>query len=380
MTPSFLNLSRMRQMRLLPILLLILLSSVSSHAQQNEGVPPERLARLQGGGIGLSHWLWGFLDGEDVRTAFETRITAGDMALIRGMGFQHVRLPVDIALIYDWNKRGNLLPNNLDYLDRAIQMAHSHDLAVIVAPFGTAYTDRVTDAAQFNRVMEFWEVYADYLSQYDPDMTFIQIANEPVTEAAEWAHNQARLVPALRELLPEYTFITATPLLADGTWSIVGALLEMPLLDDPNVVYGFHFYEPIPFTYFRAEWIDWGEGIHPNTFDRDYVRDKLAQVVGWAETHQVPIVVDEFGVYWQQGVSPTERLAWLCMVRSTFTANQFGWTVWDYNGGFGITQVSGTRRSIDLAEMQALGLIPGGCPVDPDAPPVKATPVSQPGS
>jgi endoglucanase len=362
----------------LSFLLVCLLSVVPIEAQQSTGVPPERLERLQGGGIGLSHWLWGFLNNMDAKTAFETQITVGDLALIQGMGFQHVRLPIDTALIYDWKKPGDLLPAYLGYVDRAIHMAHSHNLAVIVSPFGDDYANRVIDPAQVDNILAFWEVYADYLNQYDPEMTFIQIANEPVTEAAEWAEMQAQLIPALRKLMPQHTFITATPLRANGTWSIVGALLEMPTVADPNVVYGFHFYEPIPFTYFRAEWIDWGNGVHPNTFDRAYVREKLAQVVNWAKTKNVPVVVDEFGVYWEQGVSRPERLAWLCLVRGTFEEHGFGWTMWDYNGGFGLAQNDSTRRTIDLAELQALGLMPGGCPIDPDAPPI--APTAQPGS
>lgn len=66
-----------------------------SAAPHDPGVAERRLARIRHG-INLSDW---FAQQQDAasytKEHFETTITAADVALIRAMGFDHVRLSVD---------------------------------------------------------------------------------------------------------------------------------------------------------------------------------------------------------------------------------------------------------------------------------------------
>jgi len=63
------------------------------------------------------------------------------------------------------------------------------------------------------------------------------------------AANSKELLRAIREKLPEHT------LLATGAfWSNLSGLLSLQPVDDPDVWYNFHFYEPHIFTHQGATW------------------------------------------------------------------------------------------------------------------------------
>src|SRR4029077_19460314 len=56
----------------------------------------------------------------------------------------------------------------------------------------------------------------------------------------EWPPLQRRLIVAMRREAPRHTLLAAGPL-----WSSIGGLLQITPAADPNVIYTFHFYEPM---------------------------------------------------------------------------------------------------------------------------------------
>ena len=62
--------------------------------------------------------------------------------------------------------------------------------------------------------------------------------------------------------------------------------------------------------------------------------DEIAKATQWAHDHGVHVMATEFGNY---ATAPrTSRVAWLLAARQQFEAAGFGWTVWEYEGSFGI--------------------------------------------
>jgi hypothetical protein len=53
-----------------------------------------------------------------------------------------------------------------------------------------------------------------------------------------------------------------------------------------------------------------------------------------------------------KAVAPADRAAWLHDVRTTLESNNIAWTMWDYNGGFGIVSDGQPIESV----VEALGL------------------------
>src|SRR5262249_54170032 len=138
-------------------------------------------------------------------------------------------------------------------------------------------------------------------------------------------------------------------------------------LDDGNVIYTFHLYEPYAFTHQGATWIDDGVGSLgqvPYPSSPSAVAPLLAKVAdpngrkllaaygderweavaidrlveraaAWRDRYGVPVLCTEFGVY--RDVSPArDRFAWLRDVRTALEKRQIGWTAWEYAGGFGV--------------------------------------------
>ena len=60
----------------------------------------------------------------------------------------------------------------------------------------------------------------------------------------------------------------------------------------------------------------------------------LAMARKMADERHLHIVVTEFGVY--RMAPPASRARWLAQAVHAMQADGFGWTVWEFDGGFGI--------------------------------------------
>ena len=91
--------------------------------------------------------------------------------------------------------------------------------------------------------MKFWTELASRLKHFDPDLTMFEIINEPVFKGREeeWNALNQRLAAAIRKAAPDHTIMTSGP-----NWGGIDGLRKLKLLDDPNVVYSFHCYDPSP--------------------------------------------------------------------------------------------------------------------------------------
>src|SRR5215208_4823996 len=89
-----------------------------------------RFRRLRRG-INLSHW---FSQAANYsKTHLETHTTAEDIALIKSMGFDHVRFPIEPApLLRDTPDPSVLNATYLQYVDNALDMILAAGLAVVV--------------------------------------------------------------------------------------------------------------------------------------------------------------------------------------------------------------------------------------------------------
>ena len=108
----------------------LLLASLAASAQST--VPASRLAHLRHG-INTSAWFAQVYDSKGyTKEHLQTWETADDIALIKSMGFDHIRLSVNPEPMFR-NKRPDEIPAEyLGYLDSAVKMILDHDLAVVI--------------------------------------------------------------------------------------------------------------------------------------------------------------------------------------------------------------------------------------------------------
>ena len=336
-------------------------------------------------GINASNWFAQVYDPRGyTREHFQTYIDAQDIALIRQMGFDHVRLGVNPQPMFNSGHADQLPAEYLGYLDAAVKMIQEQGLAVILDIHPESdFKAKLADDAFIEQFADFWRALARHYSASDPGMMFFEILNEPeMHDRFRWSGVQAKLAAAIREGAPRHTIIAT-----GANWSDDDDLLFLEPLPDSNVVYNFHFYDPHVFTHQGATWSVnyWHDVRHlaypsnfesaekaaaavPDDVNRLYVlrygmehwdaariNMEISQVSSWAERRHVPVMCDEFGVY-RKDADPHDRASWLSDVRGALEKHNLGWTVWDYNGGFAVVTKTEGRTVPDETALKALGL------------------------
>src|SRR6476469_7961971 len=105
---------------LLAVAILHHVSTLSTFGQEKPADLAARAAHLRRG-VNLSHW---FSQAANYsKTHVETHTTAQDISLIKSMGFDHVRFPIEPApLLADTPDPSVLNATYLQYVDRALDM------------------------------------------------------------------------------------------------------------------------------------------------------------------------------------------------------------------------------------------------------------------
>jgi endoglucanase len=366
--------------------LLVAQSVIPTPSPSVSGVPASRLAHLRRG-INASGWFAQVYDKRGyTKEHFQTWTTAEDIALIKSMGFDHVRLSVDPQPMMISHRPDEIPTEYLGYLDAAVKMILDQGLAVIidVQPDSDLKARLAKDDSFVQEFADFWRALSRHYSSWDAEHAFLEILNEPeFSDRYRWYGVQAKLAAAIRDGAPRHTMIAA-----GARWSNDDELVFLEPLRDPNVVYTFHFYEPFVFTHQGATWgaysWHWVKGLHypsspesaakvaagvPDAVDRlavirygqehwDAARidADIAQVAEWAGQRGVPVVCNEFGVY-RDYADPQDRAGWIHDVRIALERHGMGWTMWDYSGNFGVVTKKDGRAVPDEITLRALGLV-----------------------
>ena len=370
---------------LLAASLVVFAAPIAAPAHAETGVPAARIAALSRG-VNLSHWFSQIPrdKGAYAHDWFATYDRPEDFALIAGAGFTHVRFAVEFEMFMDNDHPGSLRPEFLPDFDGALDHILGAGLAVIVDWHARQDTKEMlrTDDALALKAAALWGAMARHLAGRDPERVFLETMNEPagMMSLERWSWVQLGLFGAMRAAAPRHTIIVTS-----NRWSGVDELAKFSPLADPNVVYNFHFYEPMAETHQGASWTSGGERalagvVYPVDAEsraaqlaaladpaarkvledyngsRAWIAARLALATDWGRAHGVPLTCNEFGVYTR--VSPqASRLNWIRDVRELCEAHGVGWTMWDYAGGFKVANTDGQgRRTLDPDCLRALGL------------------------
>ena len=377
--------------RLITLLLLAAIlphvSTVSSQTPTHSGEKPvnlaARFARLRRG-INLSHW---FSQSADYsKSHLDAHTTAQDIALIKSMGFDHVRFPIEPApLLANTPDPSILNTTYLGYVDAALDTILATGLAVIVDihPSDEFKLRMARDERGIEAFAKFWRAFASHLAARDPESVFLEVINEPMVEDAyRWYGIQGKLIAAIRAGAPNHTIIAA-----GHRWSGLAEMLFLEPYADRNIIYNFHYYEPFAFTHQGATWAGPNlpfyknvpypsspEAVKPllDTIPDDPARynllrygddhwnahridRELSAAAAWAAKHHVYITCNEFGAFRKVGKAG-DRVVWLQDMRVALEKNGIGWTMWDYAGGFAVVNKVNGQAERDPEVLKALGL------------------------
>ena len=84
-----------------------------------------------------------------------------------------------------------------------------------------------------------------------------------------------------------------------------------------------------------GSWVGSNFNDYHNTGNAEQVKKWLDIAVAFRNERQVPIFCDEFGVFIPNSDNE-DRVAWYELVTSYLDEHNIGWTMWDYQGGFGL--------------------------------------------
>ena len=362
--------------------LFLALFSLSAAAQHGSSLAFQRAEHLRRG-INLSSWYSQTRDFSNHR--LDTFTTPADFALIKSLGFDHVRLPIDPDAFIADSTSGSLRPDLIAKLDKTVAGLTSAGLNVVLdvhpeEPWKSLLAKGDDAPARF---FAFWTVFAQHYAATDPEKVFFEILNEPnFDDLFRWQGIQANAVERIRQVAPRHTII------ATAAWySHIDTLLALEPVRDENVIYTFHEYDPMWFTHQGATWGTQGlatlrgvpypatpESILPilgqvsddriklevqrygwEHWDAARLGMEVAAIYEWAQRRGVPLYCGEFGVY-KAFASPTARATWISDVRSALESKHIGWAMWDYQGSFALVTKSATTTTPDPAILTALGL------------------------
>lgn len=191
--------------------------------------------------------------------------------------------------------------------------------------YGNKNDDRIWKSLDYHKqAAMFWKDLANRLKDH-PAVIGYNLINEPHPETAtrfndfwtqdydEW-YKQVENTPADLNLLYD-TIVKAirsvdkaTPIIVDsGLYATPWAFKYLKPIDDPNVLYAFHMYEPYEltsqnrrkgFTYSYPGKVKVGNDQQEKMFDRTAIKEFLEPVAKWSAKYGVPanwIIASEFG-------------------------------------------------------------------------------------
>ncbi|HEY6764063.1 MAG TPA: cellulase family glycosylhydrolase [Candidatus Sulfotelmatobacter sp.] len=353
-------------------------------------VTASRLAHLRHG-INASEWFAQVWDPKGyTKEHFESWTTAGDFALIKSLGFDHVRLSINPQPMMDAERKQNGTAEYFGYLDAAVKMILDAGLAVELDVHPDSdFKQKLAAQDEFvERFAGFWRELAQHYSSWDAERVFFEVMNEPeMRDPYRWYGVEAKVMAAIRDAAPTHTM-----LVTGARWDDDDDMVFLEPLPDPNVIYVFHFYEPHLFTHQGATWgayyWHWVKGLHyPSSqanaadvaatlpeavnrlsvirygqdhWDSSRIEAEINQADDWAKRHKVPVICNEFGVY-RSYSDPNDRAVWIKDVREALERHKIGWAMWDYSGSFGVVTKKDGHAAADENVIRALGLnVPAG--------------------
>ena len=289
-------------------------------------------------GVNLGGWISQFAKYDTKH--FDSFITEEDIAFIAGLGFDHVRVPVDYNVLED--EEGNYKERGFLYLQKCRDWCEKYGLNMLIdlhECFGYSFDPlkKDMDRKRFfydenlqERFLKLWREIAVRFRSW-PD----QVAFEPLNEvvlgevADAWNALAGRYIRMMREIVPD-------------SWLVIGgvhynSVLSVPLLDfptDEKTVYNFHCYEPMIFTHQGAYWVEGMPGggavyqdgireIGPGFFE-----DIFAPALKKAEKDNIPLYCGEYGVI--DLADGESKIRWLEDIHSVFRKYGIGHALWNY--------------------------------------------------
>ncbi|MEJ6951715.1 glycoside hydrolase family 5 protein [Natronospora cellulosivora (SeqCode)] len=272
---------------------------------------------------------------------FETFIQEEDIKKIASWGMDHLRLPIDYPVIESEEEAFKYKERGFNYIDNCINWCKKYNLSIVLdlhhAP-GYSF-DSLEESSLFDdekmqkRFISIWQEFARRYINEGEELIF-ELLNEVVDkESNRWNKLAHKTIEAIREIDQERVIIYG-----GNYYNSIYELKNIETIDDPNIVYTFHYYLPLLFTHQKAPWsainVDYDTNLkYPGkmiglkekyeanpelyayekvnigkTINKEYLRGELKHALDFIEKTGAELYCGEYGVI--ETADDESRLKW----------------------------------------------------------------------
>jgi endoglucanase len=310
-----------------------------------------------------------------------------DFENIQSLGCDVIRVPVSLLEMTGGEPEYTIDPLFYYFMDEVVSWAE--DLGISLILDNVAYELGIpTPVTIGDPLIKIWTQVASHYKDRSTKI-FYEVQNEPhQIDAQVWDSIQQEVITAIRAVDTIHTIIVGPV-----NWNSYHNLDDLSEYPDNNLIYTFHFYDPLVFTHQGATWIEpplvslsgvpfpydagrmpdcpadlsgtWVEGsllAYPSEGTEAFVQE-LIDIAGLFKTQRnVRVYCGELGVSIHNAVD-NDRLYWHNRVRSFLEENGIAWSIWAYNGIFGLFEEGSNEMfeyDLNIPLIETLGLtVPG---------------------
>lgn len=271
----------------------------------------------------------------------EARMRGKHFRLIRDAGFNSVRIALHPFRDEAMAREYKLSDRWLEVLDWAIEQSLDNGLTAII-DFHEFIAMGRAPLENREKFLSFWEQISTRYRNYLDEVLF-ELLNEPNGKLTPelWNNFLEEALNIVRERNPERTVIVGP-----AFWNNINLLDKLVLPEeDRNIIVTVHYYEPMDFTHQGAKWagrenkigVEW-KGTDE---DKKTILDAFNRAQSWAEKHNRPIFLGEFGVY---DKAPIEsRIRYLSFVARLAESMGWSWAYWQFDSDFILYDIPNDR-------------------------------------
>ena len=307
-----------------------------------------------------------------------------DFENIKSLGCDAIRLPINLFYMTNGSPDYTVDPLFFAFLDQAVNWAEDLQLYLLIDNHSS------DDIASQNPNLEtaLSKVWIQMANHYKTRSKYIlyEILNEPngTLTTSAWGKIQQTAITAIRTVDNTHTIIVG-----GAGYNSYNELATLPVYTDTKLLYTFHFYDPFVFTHQGATWptpsmgslanvpfpynaatmptvptnlVGTWVGNALNNYQNDgtvaKVKSLIDIAVAFKTARNVNIYCGEFGVY-NLNSKDADRVYWYSEVRKYLELKGIAWTIWDYQGGFGLFKKGSNEQfnyDVNVPLVQALGL------------------------
>lgn len=293
---------------------------------------------------------------------YEEFIKENDIKRISEWGFDHVRLPIDYEVFE--TEEGDWREDTVCFIDQTISWCEKYHLNIILdlhKAYGYDFNNAndmeknnlFDSSALQERFITLWSRIAKRYGKFNSFVAF-ELLNEVVENkvADKWNDLIDRAVAAIRKETKD------TVIIYGGIqWNSANTLQFLRKPSDKNIIFTFHFYEPLVFTHQKASWVHnmdmENEVAYPESMEYyrtrarklseqggavleskaavmgpEFMREMFLNAIDAAKKAGVGLYCGEFGVIDQAPVEDTLR--WFTDMDRVFREYNIGFSVWSY--------------------------------------------------